>query len=345
MTTDPEELYVALRDEISNVLVGNEAIIENLTVALLTDGHILLEGVPGTAKTTIARLFARATGLDSNRIQMTPDLLPADITGTHVYREETGEFELQRGPIFTNLIVADEINRATPKTQSALLEAMQEGTVTMEGETLALPSPFMLVATQNPIEMEGTHSLPEAQRDRFQMKLTVDVPEEAVERELMDHFEGQPDLGPGAISQAVPTDDIPAAREAVTEVHLDESVKDYIYEIVAATRDHSATAFGASPRATLTFMRTVKARAAIHGRSFVTPEDVKAMADTVLSHRLVLDTEAELSDYEPSEVIADILETLTAPSGQQPTEAESEAPTATSDGGTSETSFENESGE
>lgn len=320
---DPDELYAVLTEEISTVLVGNTDIIEGLVIALLTDGHVLLEGVPGTAKTTIANLFATATGLDSNRIQLTPDLLPADITGTHIYQEQTGEFTLQRGPIFTNLVVADEINRATPKTQSALLEAMQEGTVTIEGETLSLPPLFMVVATQNPIEMEGTHALPEAQRDRFHLKLTVDIPDAETERELMDHFDGQPDLGPQEVSQVVTEDVIQAARDTVTDVHLDDTVKDYIHSIIAGTRDHPSLAHGASPRATLTFMRTVKARAAIHGRDFVTPDDVKSLASPVLSHRLVLDTEAELSEYTASEIVTDVLDTVTAPSGEMDSEQSS----------------------
>lgn len=312
---DPETIYTTLQEEISSVLIGNEDIVEGLTIALLTNGHILLEGVPGTAKTTIANLFSTATGLDSNRIQMTPDLLPSDITGTHIYREQTGEFELQRGPIFTNLVVADEINRATPKTQSALLEAMQESTVTIEGKTLSLPTLFMVVATQNPVEMEGTHALPEAQRDRFNMKLTVDIPDAETERTLMDHFDGTPDLGSDDISIVVSKTEIQDARKITTNVHLASAVKDYIQDIIAATRDHPSIAHGASPRATLTFMRIVKARAAIHGRDFVTPDDVKQLAEPVLTHRLVLNTEAELSDYTPSEIIGDLLETITAPSG------------------------------
>lgn len=322
--TEPDTIYTDLQNEIESVLIGNEDIIEGLTIALLTNGHVLLEGVPGTAKTTIARLFATATGLDANRVQMTPDLLPADITGTHVYREQTGEFELQRGPIFTNIVLADEINRATPKTQSALLEAMQEGTVTIEGETLALPEIFMLVATQNPIEMEGTHALPEAQRDRFHLKLTVDIPGDETERTLMDHFEGRPELGPEDISSVTSTSAIKTAREAVTNVYLDTSVKDYIQEISAATREHSAIAYGASPRATLTFMRVVKARAAIHGREFVSPDDVKTLATPVLAHRLVLDTEAELSDFTADEIITELLEDVPAPSAN----TEQDAPSA-----------------
>jgi MoxR-like ATPase len=339
--TDPDEMYAALRDEISTVLVGNEEIVEGLTIALLTEGHVLLEGVPGTAKTTIAKLFATATGLDVNRIQMTPDLLPADITGTHVYREQPGEFDLQRGPVFANLVIADEINRATPKTQSALLEAMQEGTVTIEGDTLALPELFMLVATQNPIEMEGTHALPEAQRDRFHLKLTVEIPDAATERGLMDHFEGRPDLGPKDISQVTSADAIQTARDVVTDVYLADGIKDYIHDVIAATRDHSTIAYGASPRATLMFMRVVKARAAIHGRTFVMPDDVKTLAEPVLAHRLVLDTEAELSDYTAPEIIADLLETVIAPSGDLAPEVT--ASTASSDGGTASTTGDDES--
>ncbi|WP_368407961.1 AAA family ATPase [Halorussus salinus] len=328
---DPEAMYAALQDEIGTVLLGNEDIIESLTVALLTEGHVLLEGVPGTAKTTIANLFATATNLNSTRIQMTPDLLPSDITGTHVYQEQTGEFNLQRGPIFTNLAVADEINRATPKTQSALLEAMQEGNVTIEGETLSLPEIFMVIATQNPIEMEGTHALPEAQRDRFSLKLTVDLPDDETERNLMDHFDGQPNLGPSDISAVLTPDDILDARDTVTNVHLDGSVKDYIQELVSATRAHPTIAHGCSPRATLMFMQTVKARAAIHGRSFVTPDDVKALATPVLTHRLVLDTEAELSDYTPSEIVDDILDTVPVPSTD--TDLTPPAQPVSSDGG------------
>jgi len=177
------DVFESIRDEIGEVVVGNDEVLEGLTIALLTDGHMLLEGVPGVAKTTIANTFARASGLSYSRIQMTPDMVPADITGTNVYRQETGEFNLQQGPVFSNLVVADEINRATPKTQSALLEAMEEATVTVDGETLALPSPFMVIATQNPIEMEGVFELPEAQRDRFQLKYTVEVPARAAERE------------------------------------------------------------------------------------------------------------------------------------------------------------------
>jgi len=331
-STDPQALYSAVADEVSSVLIGNEEVIEGLTISLLTRGHVLLEGVPGVAKTTIANLFATATGLDFSRIQMTPDLLPADVTGTNVYREQTGEFELQRGPIFTNLVVADEINRATPKTQSAFLEAMQEGSVTIEGKTLSLPSVFMLIATQNPIEMEGTHGLPEAQRDRFQLKLTVELPNEDSEIALMDRFDGTPELGPADVSAVVSEDDIVAARETVTQVYVDDSIKSYIRDIVAATRESSALEHGASPRATLLFMQTAKARAAIHDRDYVITDDVKALAQPVLAHRISLSADAELSGRSPQEIIADIIGTVATPGGE-PDPPSAEAP-VTSDGGT-----------
>jgi len=311
--TDPAGIYEAVRDEVGEVLIGKEAVVERLTISLLTRGHVLLEGVPGVAKTTIAQLFARATGLEYNRIQMTPDILPADVTGTHIYREATGEFELQRGPVFANIVVADEINRATPKTQSALLEAMQETNVTIEGETLALPSPFIVLATQNPIEMEGTFVLPEAQRDRFQFKIDVRLPDREEELELLDRFDRQPTLGADAIEQVVTLEELMAAREAVAAVYVDASVKEYILDIVKATRESPDTEHGGSPRASLTFLNAGKAHAAINGRDYVIPDDIKSLAESILIHRLVLGTDAELSEVRPADVIADVIETVDPP--------------------------------
>ena len=313
---DPQAVYDALHEEAGRVLVGNDDVIEHLTISILTRGHVLLEGVPGIAKTTISELFARASGLDHRRIQMTPDIVPADITGTNIYRENLGEFELQRGPVFSNVVVADEINRATPKTQSALLEAMAERQVTIEGETLELPSPFMVVATQNPIEMEGVFELPEAQRDRFQFKLRLDLPERIDERTLLDRFESQPELGPENVEQAVSADDLLTAREAVTEVYIADAVREYVLDLVRATREHPDVEHGASPRATLQFTTTTKARAAIHGRSYVIPDDVKALAESILTHRLVLNADADLSGVDPADVVTDVLETVDAPSAE-----------------------------
>ncbi|MCU4753680.1 MoxR family ATPase [Halobacteria archaeon AArc-curdl1] len=310
---DPEAIAEAIQTEVEQVLVGNEGTVEHLTIALLTRGHLLLEGVPGVAKTTIANLFARASGLGFQRIQMTPDILPADITGTNVYRQNTGEFELQRGPVFTNLVVADEINRATPKTQSALLEAMQERQVTIEGDTLSLPEPFMVVATQNPIEMEGVFELPEAQRDRFQFKLTVDLPDRDGEAELLDRFDTNPNLGPDTVEQVVTEDALLEARTQVTNTYVAPPVKSYVLDLVGATRSHPDVRHGASPRATITFIDGAKARAAVHGRSYVIPDDVKALAPAILAHRLVLETDAELSDVTPQAIVEDVLEETAIP--------------------------------
>ena len=329
--TDAAGLYDRIAAEVGRVLIGKAEIVERLTIALLTRGHVLVEGVPGVAKTTGANLFARASGLAYNRIQMTPDTLPADITGTHVYREGTGEFVLQKGPVFANVAVADEINRATPKTQSALLEAMQERTVTIEGDTLALPTPFMVIATQNPIEYEGTFALPEAQRDRFQFKLTAGLPTRSEERELLDRFDVNPELGPADVREVVTPDDLLEAREVVEDVYVDTKIKEYILDLVAATREHPDIEHGGSPRASLAFLNAGKARAAIHGREYVIPDDVKSLVAPILVHRLVLSTDAELSDVGAESIVAEIADAVEPPTGIDP-EATAEAG-AVSDGG------------
>ncbi len=317
----PAEIYEAIETEIAEVLIGNEEIIEGLAVALLSRGHVLLEGVPGVAKTTIANLFAETSGLTYSRIQMTPDILPADITGTQIYRENTGDFDLRKGPVFANVVLADEINRATPKTQSALLESMQEQQVTIENETLALPEPFIVIATQNPIEMEGTFSLPEAQRDRFLLKLTVDLPERDEEKLLLDQFDTQPTLGPSKAEQVITEADLRQAREQITEIYIDPAVKEYILDIVTATRTRSELEYGASPRASLAFLNTTKARAAIRGREYVIPDDVKALAEPILIHRIVRSTDAELSDITHEAIIADILEQVEPPNPEDVVQA------------------------
>ena len=309
----PDSLYEAVSAEAASVLVGNEHVIEELTVALLTDGHVLLEGVPGVAKTTIAKLFAWTLGVDFRRVQMTPDLMPADITGTKIYRQATDEFETKRGPIFTNLVMVDEINRSTPKTQSALLEAMEEEQVTIEGQTLPLPDPFMIIATMNPIDMEGTFSLPEAQRDRFQLKLTVDIPPRDLENELYARFDETPALGPEQTEQVVAPDEIFSAKAAVDDVYVDASIREYILDIVEGTRDSADTAHGASPRAGIHLLEASKALAAIRGRDYVIPDDPKAMSESVLAHRLVLSTDAKLSEVDPKAIVEETLRTVTPP--------------------------------
>jgi len=325
--TDAISLHEQLQEEVGGLLVGMEAQVELLTISALTRGHILVEGVPGVAKTSLAQSFARASGLDFNRIQMTPDVLPADITGTKVYREHEGVFELQRGPIFANVVVADEINRTTPNTQSALLEAMEEARVSIEGETLDLPNPFIVVATQNPLEMEGTFELPEAQRDRFQLKITVDLPSRDDEVELMRRFKNAPQLGPEDVSQVVDEDDIERAREVVEDVYVDPSVEAYIIDIVEATRTNSDTELGASPRATLAFLNTARARAAISGREYVIPDDVKRMTKPILDHRLVLRTEAVLGEVSREGLIDDIVSSIVPPGGGEATPDSVEAAT------------------
>lgn len=326
--SSPETLYQAILEEASDVVVGNEPVIEGLTIALLTDGHVLLEGVPGVAKTTIANVFARAIGLSYSRIQMTPDMVPADITGTTMYRQQTGEFELQRGPVFANVAVADEINRATPKTQSALLEAMEESTVTIGDETLPLPDPFMVVATQNPLEMEGVFELPEAQRDRFQLKYVVELPGRNEERRLLNRFDDAPSLSAADISDVISESELQSARETVETVHVADPVKEYVLDLVEASRSAAALQHGGSPRASLAFLSASKARAAIHGRNYVIPDDVKVLALPVLRHRVIRSTDAELADRSVDEIVEGIVESVQPPGAERDFSSDVPAPDA-----------------
>jgi MoxR-like ATPase len=311
--SSPADIFQAVRDEAATVLIGNEDVVERILVATLTKGHVLLEGPPGVAKTTIARLFARLTDLEYSRIQLMPDLLPSDVTGTEIYREETGEFEFRTGPVFANVVLADEINRATPKTQSALLEAMQEGKVTVGSETTPLPSPFLLIATQNPIESEGTYELPIAQRDRFQFKLRVGLPAREEEREIFDRFDREPDLSPEDVDPVISSDALREARETVSRVYVDEKVREYVLDIVEATRDHSLIEHGVSSRATLAFLDGAKGTAAIRGREYVIPDDVKSLAGPVLAHRLVLGGDAEFGGRSAREVVEELVAEIEAP--------------------------------
>jgi MoxR-like ATPase len=295
-----------------------------------------LEGPPGVAKTTIARLFASLTDLEYSRIQLMPDLLPSDVTGTQIYREETGEFEFQQGPVFANVVLADEINRATPKTQSALLEAMQERMVTVASQTSPLPTPFILIATQNPIETEGTYKLPIAQRDRFQFKLQIGLPERDEERELFDRFDADPGLEPELVDPVISAETISAIQTAVKGVHVDEKIREYILDIVGATRDHSQIEHGVSPRATLAFLNGGKAKAVLRGREYVIPDDVKSLAKPVLAHRLVLTSDAEFSGWTSRDVVENLVDDVETPGSQIGTESDLGGEfedTAVSDGG------------
>jgi MoxR-like ATPase len=322
--TSPADIFDLLQAEAKTVLIGNEDILEHILIATVTKGHVLLEGPPGVAKTTIARLYASLTDLEYSRIQLMPDLLPSDVTGTQIYREETGEFEFQKGPVFANVVLADEINRATPKTQSALLEAMQERMVTVASQTSPLPTPFVLIATQNPIETEGTYKLPIAQRDRFQFKLEIGLPDRDEERELFDRFDKDPGMEPELVDPVISSDTIAEARTAVNQVYVDEKIREYILDVVEATRGHPQIEHGVSPRATLAFLNGGKAKAALRGRDYVIPDDVKSLAKPVLAHRLVLTSDAEFSGRTPRDVVEDLVDDVETPGSRISAEGEAE---------------------
>jgi MoxR-like ATPase len=306
----------AIRAEIAKAIVGQDDIVEHLTVALLAQGHVLLEGPPGTAKTFLAQCFAAALGLDFGRIQFTPDLLPGDILGSNLFNFQTSQFTLTRGPIFRELLLADEINRTPPKTQAALLEAMQERRVTLDGETHALSDSFMVVATQNPIENQGVYPLPEAQLDRFLFKLLVPYPSAEEEARIVARFAvegGAPRAADFGIAPVASAADIAAAQAAVTSVTLADEVIAYTVALVRATRDSADLANGASPRAAVVLAHAARARAALQGRDYVLPDDVKALATSVLRHRLLLSPAAEIEGRRIEDLVAGFIESTEAP--------------------------------
>jgi MoxR-like ATPase len=314
---DESSRFGALPLEVGKVIVGQKDIVHFITIAILCDGHILLEGIPGVAKTTIIKAITRALGLTFNRIQFTPDLLPADVIGTEIYNPKGQEFQIKKGPIFANLILADEINRAPAKVQSALLEAMQEKQVTIGSHTFYLDHPFLVFATQNPIEQEGTYRLPEAQVDRFMFKITVDYPSMKEERQILV---GSTDLS--VINAVLSKDDIIKAQKLVSAVYIDDKVIDYIVNIVYATRKpgmfklNDIAPFikcGASPRATIALHQAVKAHAFLKKRHFVTPDDIKAVAPVVLRHRIALTYQAEAEEITADQIITKILNTIPTP--------------------------------
>jgi MoxR-like ATPase len=313
---DVRSLTRAIRSEIAKAIVGQEAMVDMLLVALLSEGHVLLEGPPGTAKTFLAQSFATALGLDFGRIQFTPDLLPGDILGSNLFNFQTSQFTLTRGPIFCDLLLADEINRTPPKTQAALLEAMQERRVTLDGETHPLSDRFMVVATQNPIENQGVYPLPEAQLDRFLFKLLVPYPAEEEEARIVTTF-GQrsgpqrpADLGVTAVTNAA---GIAAATAALGQVTVAEEITRYVVRLIRATRDHAELTVGASPRAAVLLAGAARARAALEGRDYVIPDDVKALAVPVLRHRLTLSPAAEIEGRDMEALVADLVEATEAP--------------------------------
>jgi MoxR-like ATPase len=302
--------------ELRKAIVGQDGIIEQVLVALIAGGHVLLEGVPGLAKTLLVRSLASALGVQFKRIQFTPDLMPADVTGTAIFDPKELAFRVKQGPVFTNLLLADEVNRTPPKTQAALLEAMEEGQVTIDGETMALPAPFMVFATQNPIEFEGTYPLPEAQLDRFLMKLKLEYPEESDERSILErHYQGfsARSLGAAGITAVVDGADLLALRQAHRTVTVEAKVLDYINALVRATRQWSTLLMGASPRGAIALLAASQSLALVRGRTFVTPDDVKEMALPVLRHRVLLRPEAEVEGVQADQVIGQILASLPVP--------------------------------
>jgi MoxR-like ATPase len=305
-----------INQELRKVIVEQEELIENSIISLISGGHVLLEGVPGLAKTLMVRALARALSVDFKRIQFTPDLMPADVTGTKVFNMQTREFELKKGPVFTNFLLADEINRTPPKTQAGLLEAMAESTVSIDGEMLQLPSPYMVFATQNPLEYEGTYPLPEALVDRFLMKIIIDYPSSTAEKEVLKrHNEGflMTDLERANLQPVCSAEELLECRKEVQSVKIDDGLMEYIINIISETRKNPMIDIGSSPRGSIALLQCSKARAAYCGRDYVIPEDIKKMAVTTLRHRIILKPELELEGVRPEQVLGDILAKVKVP--------------------------------
>src|SRR5262245_18106889 len=309
---DAEERCRAVLEVLARVIVGKTDVLRRVMAGILANGHMLIEDYPGLAKTLIARMFAQALDLDFKRIQFTPDLLPSDITGSAIYDQKTGAFEFRRGPIFTSLLLADEINRATPKTQSALLEAMQEGQVTSEAISYRLEAPFLVIATQNPIDLEGTYPLPEAQLDRFLMCVSVGYPERDEERTILRRRRERRHEDP-QIPKILSRPEVLDLQRMLEDIHVDETIESYIVDLVRATREEPRVALGASPRGSLSLMKLARAEAVLHRRDFVTPDDVKAMAVPALAHRLVLRPELWVARVSTTRVVEEILSRVPTP--------------------------------
>jgi len=302
----------AVMDRVSEAVITDREFLETVSTGLLARGHVLLEDVPGTGKTLTAVALADALDLEFTRIQFTPDLLPSDITGSQIYNEQHGEFQFQRGPVFANIVLADEINRAPPKTQSALLEAMDEGQVTVGGTTYDLPEPFFVLATQNPIEQEGTFRLPEAQRDRFIVKTSIGYPDRGGEIDLISRRANRNTQMP-TVDPVVDASQVTALRQLPERVSIEESVKEYLVDLARASRDDPRVDVGVSPRGIQRFFEASRARALIDGRNYVTPDDIKTIARPVMTHRLVLTSEAGIKDINAETIVTDLLDSVEVP--------------------------------
>lgn len=305
------DTYTRVLDNMRQVVRGKPEVVRLALIAMLAEGHVLVEDVPGVGKTLLARSMARSIACSVRRVQFTPDLLPSDITGTTVYNAESHDWEFKPGAVFANIVVGDEINRAGPKTQSALLEAMEERTVTVDGTTHVLAIPFMVIATQNPIELEGTYPLPEAQRDRFMMKVTLGYPDAAAELEILDtHGAGEAEA---ALRPVASAQDVAGLIDAVRHLHAAEALKRYVVDIIRATRQHRAVELGCSPRAGLALLRAARAAAGTAGREYVVPDDVKALAQPLLAHRLIMSPDAQMDGIAAAAVVADVLASVPVP--------------------------------
>jgi len=317
---DTEVAFVEVADRIrmvaeaiETVIVGKRKVIDLALTALLANGHVLIEDIPGVGKTTLAKAIARTLGCAFKRVQFTPDLLPSDITGTSIFNQQNSEFEFREGPVFANVVLADEINRATPKTQSSLLECMEERQVTVDGTSHMLPQPFFVIATENNIESYGTYPLPEAQMDRFLMRLSMGYPDKAEEASILARQTRDNPLDFLGTSASQP--EIIRLQEEVRNIFVDRTIRDYIVEIVSATRQHPQVQLGASPRGSLALMHAVQAHAALHGRTYVLPDDVKTLAGPVLSHRIIMRPEARMRYANSDAIIVDVLERVPVPTG------------------------------
>jgi MoxR-like ATPase len=301
-------------ENVERVIIGKRQPVQLTVMGLLSQGHILIEDVPGVGKTVLAKSIAKSVGCKFKRIQFTPDMLPSDVTGISVFNQKTREFEFRPGPIHAQIVLVDEINRATPKTQSALLESMEERQVTVDGQTYSLETPFMVLATQNPIEYEGTFPLPEAQLDRFMLRIKLGYPDKAEEIEVLDRQQHTHPIT--HLEQVVSVEELLEAQEAIKDIYIDEQVKQYIVEVVRQTRDHPDVYLGSSSRGALAIYRLGQARAAMFGRDFVLPDDVKALASVALSHRIIVGPAARIKDIEPDAIVQEILDRVTVPGAQ-----------------------------